>query len=298
MTEEAPMPDVRKYVLNEQEEFPRHSIFLENYGPDALQTLPRGWAEAQKQFPAETLRKNGTLPWTIEDLTAKLSDAFRRRDKSAILFLAASLGHYIGDANVPLHTTSNNNGQFTGQMDIHPLFEGQLVEMFAPGYDLNPGPAPYFGDLTGTTWKMIAATHANALTLLRVDEELRRATPEKEIYLLDASGRLVRNQSLLAYYSRSYAERLHTRLDGMVEKSLRSAVRYTAGYWNSAWVDAGRPDLSGLDPADTTRRNLPALQEESRLWERGRMFEIGAPVEFDRALLGLAPASSGQPAPR
>ncbi len=160
MTEESVMPDVRKNLLNDKAEFPRHSIFLESYGPDALRSLPRTWTEAQQRFSPETLAKNGTLPWTIEDLTDKLTEAFRRRDKGMILFLAASLGHYIGDAQVPLHTTSNNNGQFTGQMDIHPLFEGQLVEMFGPGYDLNAGPAPYFADLTGTTWRMIAATHA------------------------------------------------------------------------------------------------------------------------------------------
>jgi len=286
MTEEAAMPDVRKYLLNDQAEFPRHSIFLENYGADALHTLPRTWEEAKKLFPADTLNRNGTLPWTIEDLTEKLTDAFRRRDKSAILFLAASLGHYIGDANVPLHTTRNNNGQFTGQMDIHPLFEGQLVEMFGPGYDLNAGPAPYFDDMIKTTWQMIAATHANALTLLQVDQELRRSTPEREIYLLDANGRLVRNRSLLAYYSRPYAERLHARLGGMVEKCLRSAVLYTGGFWNSAWVKAGRPDLSTLDPDSATARNRPALQEESRLWASGRMIELGSPVEFDQALLG------------
>jgi hypothetical protein len=288
MTEESVMPDVRKHLLNDLDEYPRHSIFLENYGPDALHTLPRTWAEAQRQFPAETLRKNGTLPWTIEEFTAKLTDAFRQRDKSSILFLAASLGHYIGDANVPLHTARNNNGQFSGQMDIHPLFEGQLVEMFGPGYHLNAGPAPYFPDVVQTTWQMISATHARALTLLQVDQDLRRATPEKEIYLLDANGRLVRNPFLLAYFTRSYAEQLHTRLGGMVEASLRSSVVDVAGFWNTAWVNAGRPDLSQLDPRSTTERNRSALQQEEALWREGRMFELQPPVEFDLARLGLA----------
>ncbi len=293
MTEESVMPDVRKNLLNDKAEFPRHSIFLESYGPDALRSLPRTWTEAQQRFSPETLAKNGTLPWTIEDLTDKLTEAFRRRDKGMILFLAASLGHYIGDAQVPLHTTSNNNGQFTGQMDIHPLFEGQLVEMFGPGYDLNAGPAPYFADLTGTTWRMIAATHAAALTLLQTDLELRHATPEAEIYLRDAAGRLVRNRFLLLYFTRSYAERLHQRLGGMEERCLRSAILATAGYWNTAWVNAGRPDLSRLDPAATTERNRPSLVEEGRLWAHGRMFALEPPAEFDQALLGPAPTGPG-----
>ena len=285
MTEEAVMPDIRKYLLNDVAEFPRHSIFLENYGPDAIHTLPRTWEKAQKQFPPEILRKNGTLPWTIEDLTDKLTDGFRRRNESEILFLAAALGHYIGDANVPLHTTRNNNGQFTGQMDIHPLFEGQLVEMYGPSYDLNAGPAPCFGDLTKTTWQMIADTHARAITLLQVDRDLRRATPEAEIYVTDSAGRLVRNKSLCLYFRRGYAQRLNARLGGMVEKCLRSAVFYTAGYWNTAWVRAGRPDLSALDPASMTERNRPFLQEESKDWANGAMFEIRPPAEFDPAVL-------------
>jgi hypothetical protein len=38
------------------------------------------------------------------------------------------LGHYIGDAHVPLHTTSNYNGQKTNQHGIHGLWESRIPE--------------------------------------------------------------------------------------------------------------------------------------------------------------------------
>ncbi len=40
-------------------------------------------------------------------------------DSIKILKYSADLSHYIGDAHVPLHTTSNHNGQLTNQVGIH-----------------------------------------------------------------------------------------------------------------------------------------------------------------------------------
>lgn len=47
----------------------------------------------------------------------------QRGRKDEILFLAGDLGHYLGDAQMPLHTSLNHNGQLTGQTGIHAFFE-------------------------------------------------------------------------------------------------------------------------------------------------------------------------------
>jgi hypothetical protein len=47
----------------------------------------------------------------------KLTQAFKEKRKSEILFIAADLGHYIADAHMPLHT-DNHDGQLTDQKEF------------------------------------------------------------------------------------------------------------------------------------------------------------------------------------
>ena len=70
----------------------------------------------------------------------------------------------------------------------------------------------------------------------------------------------------------------------MIERRLRASVFYAASYWNTAWIDAGRPDLTDLDPPETTRRNQSLLVEESALWARDRLFPLGPAVEYPPSL--------------
>lgn len=47
-----------------------------------------------------------------------------------IVKVAADLGYYIGDAHIPLHTTTYKyNGQFSGQTRIHSLWETHVYEL-------------------------------------------------------------------------------------------------------------------------------------------------------------------------
>ena len=75
------------------------------------------------------------MPWYIQDIMTKLTKAFKDKRKTEILFLAADLGHYIGDAHMPLHTSANHNGQLTNQKGIHALFESAIPEMFGKNYN-------------------------------------------------------------------------------------------------------------------------------------------------------------------
>ncbi len=78
--------------------------------------MPRFWKDAVTQYTARyPSRPCGILPWHINRVYYQLRDAFMIRDLKKILRLSAEIGHYIADANVPLHTTENYNGQRAGQ---------------------------------------------------------------------------------------------------------------------------------------------------------------------------------------
>jgi hypothetical protein len=55
----------------------------------------------------------------------RLTRAFKEHDRERILRYSADLGHYIGDAHVPLHCTRNYNGQLSGQHGIHGFWESR-----------------------------------------------------------------------------------------------------------------------------------------------------------------------------
>lgn len=144
LAENAVNPDKRRYAV--EWEGARHYIDLDVYGDSAAYKLPRSWAQAVKKFSEDTLNAYGIVPWHIHFMKYRLTEAFKKKDTEAILKLSSELGHYIADANVPLHTTENYNGQLTGQHGIHGFWESRLPELFYKDYDFFVGRAEYLID--------------------------------------------------------------------------------------------------------------------------------------------------------
>jgi len=270
MTQEASVPDLRKYTLGDKAEDPRHYIDLENFG--SLDSLPATLAELNKKYSEEFLRQNGILPWYLEEMMAKLTKAFKDKRKTEILFLAADMAHYLGDANTPLHATVNYDGQLSNQKGIHSLWETQMFKMFAETYNYNAGEAVYINDIRKEIWRMVNNSHALADTLLRVDKELRQKVSTDFIFVKDTSQN--GNKSKYQAYSPAYAQKLHEHLNGMIESQMRSSIKAAASFWYTAWVNAGKPDLSDLDPESQTARNKPALKKELKLFRQGKLMDI------------------------
>jgi len=280
ISEESVIPDLRKYTLNDKAEFPRHYIDLEDYGPDPA-ALPRTMKEAKLKYDEKTLNKNGILPWYIQEVMEKLTKAFKDKRKSEILFLSADLGHYIADANMPLHTSSNHDGQLSDQRGIHAFWESQLPEYFGNNYKFRVKPAVYINDVNAESWRIVMASHNLKDSLLVIEKRLRSQYSKELQYKLDASGQVLKNKFGAAIHTREYALEYHTALNGMVEKQLLHAVQDLSNLWYTAWVDAGKPDLAPLDPAELTSRNKKFLKKDSRLISKGKLFGFKSDTEFE-----------------
>src|SRR5215831_5541709 len=59
ITEEAAIPDIRKYTINDKAEPDRHYIDLEAYGKSPFDSLPQTWDAAQKKYGDSILHKYG-----------------------------------------------------------------------------------------------------------------------------------------------------------------------------------------------------------------------------------------------
>lgn len=234
--------DSRRYAI--REEAPRHYIDLDRYRlPDSLQ-WPITWPMAVSVFGEDSLQQHGIVPWWIFIMKFRLQKAFEKNDRDQILKIAADIGHYIGDAHVPLHATSNHNGQFTDQSGIHAFWESRLPELFAEQeYDLILSSAVYLRDPSRWIWERVLESAASADTVLHVEKELSHALKQDiKMAYEQRNGIVIRN------YSKRYASAYHDRLEGMVERRLRYSIHAVASFWFTAWVDAGQPELPQKGP--------------------------------------------------
>lgn len=273
ITESAVVPDLRRPLLNDRNETPRHFIDIEDFGNMPLDSFPKTMAEAKAKYDIKFLDKTGILPWYIEDLMEKLTRAFQSRNKSEILFLSSEISHYIADAHMPLHTSSNYNGQQTGQKGVHSLWESTLPPMFGSSYNFHTDAPKYITDITGYTWKMIEQSHSQVAPLLAAEMRVRKQFDTTNMYKRDASGNKV-----LFYnnpvYSDAYATAFNRELGNMVEQQLRLSIYDIACYWYTAWVNGGRPDLSKLDDPNLTRQNRKNFKREYKAWKKGKLLNL------------------------
>lgn len=225
-------------------------IDLENYAP--LDSIPQTLELLKAKYPEKYINQNGILYWYIQDMMVKLTKAFKERKKTEILFLAADLGHYIGDAHMPLHTSANYDGQMTNQKGIHALWKYRIPELFGKNYNMQVGEALYIENIQQETWNILMHSHKLVDTLLSVDKDLKSKLSQEKIYKLDSDGKPIKNKYGNLLFADSYTEEFHKALNGMVENRMKLAIASTASFWYTAWVNAGRPDLTSLDPAELT----------------------------------------------
>ncbi len=201
----------------------------------------------------------GILPYHLMDMYYGLVSDFKRGEKKRLLRRISDLGHYVADAHVPLHTTENYNGQLTNQIGIHAFWESRLPELFAMDqYDFFVGSAEYIKDKRSYFWDIILDSH---LLLDRVlESELRTRKKMPQDLILCFEDRLGRNVEVPC---RAFSEAYHNALDGMVEERLTAAVKSLGDVWYSAWVDAGKPDLTQMSKQKIrwTEQELQAQRE-------------------------------------
>lgn len=257
LTEQSVNPDKRRYT--QEEEACRHYIDMEAYEDSTKKVLPIYFQDAKKKYSEDTLKKHGILPWQIYKVQSMLTKAMAEKNASKILFLAADLGHYIGDAHVPLHTTKNYDGQLTNQKGIHAFWESRLPELYATSYDLLVGKAAYLQDVQKAAWQAVYASHHAVDSVLQLEAQLSAQIPENEKYAFEE-----RNAVTVRVYSSAFSLSYHNALQGQVERRLAYAIKMVADVWYTSWVEAGQPDLSQM-PLEQSPENPKEEQPQQKI---------------------------------
>jgi hypothetical protein len=259
LMEHSVAPDQRRYAV--KDEAPRHYIDLDNYGDSAAYKLPMFWKEAVEKLTEDTLMKHGIVPWHIQFMKFQLTKAFQEKDAQRILRLSAEIGHYVADANVPLHTTSNYNGQKTNQLGIHGFWESRLPELYSDDYDFFVGAAEYERFVGKRSWDAVRNANLALDSVLIFERNLNANFKETKKYSIEE-----RNGQNIKVYAKDYSKKYHQSLDNQVERQMKRAVKMIGDLWFTAWVDAGQPDLSALLDFKISEQQKKEEEKEQQSW--------------------------------
>jgi hypothetical protein len=263
ITEHAVDPDMRRYAI--AEEGPRHYMDIDHYGKYPFNELPRKWNDAVAKFTEDTLMQHGIVPWWVQTMLYKLTDAFKEKNQARILKLSAEIGHYIADAHVPLHANSNHNGQFTDQKGIHGFWESRIPELLADKeWDFFIGKADYIKNPGDFIWQRVLESAKASDSVLLFEKELSKSFPADQKFSFEE-----RNGVTIRQYSTAFSTAFDKKLNGMVERRMRQSIYAIASFWYTAWINAGQPDLKSLSNKELSAEDLKEFEDLNNAWKKG-----------------------------
>lgn len=268
LSEHAVDPDKRRYAV--PAEAARHYIDIDHYGFYPYTSLPRKWTDAVAKFSEDSLKEYGIVPWHIQNMLFRLTNAFKTKNFAAVMKTSAEIGHYIADAHVPLHACSNHNGQFTNQKGIHAFWESRVPELLAEkdpmatGFDFFIGKAVYIQNPGDFIWKRVLESARAADSVLAFERELTLRFPGDKKYSFEE-----RNGKIIRQYSAAFTIAYNKKLGGMIERRMRQSIFAIASFWYTAWVNAGEPNLKELVDKKFSDADLKEFEQLNAQWSSG-----------------------------
>lgn len=261
LAEHAVDPDKRRYAV--PEEGPRHYIDIDHYGNYPYDALPRKWSDAVAKYSEDTLNQYGIVPWWLQTMLFRLTDAFKEKNQAKILKYSAEIGHYISDSHVPLHACSNHNGQYTDQKGIHGFWESRIPELLAEKeWDFFIGKAEYIKNPADFIWTRVLESAAAADTVLKFEKQLTKKYPGDQKYAYED-----RNGTIIRQYSSSFSIAYNNQMKGMVERRMRQSIYAVASFWYTAWINAGQPNLTQLSNREFSPEDLKEFESLNQTWK-------------------------------
>ena len=177
---------------------------------------------------------------------------------------SAEIGHYIADAHVPLHTTSNYNGQKTNQNGIHGFWESRVPELLAENeFNFFIGKASFIKDPTSYIWKVIKESNQAVDSVLYFEKTLTNEIEEPFKFSFEN-----RNGKIIKQYSSNFTKRYSLKLNGMIERRMRQSIFTIASFWYTAWVNAGQPDLQKLTTQHFNQQEFLDFEVLNETWRK------------------------------
>lgn len=220
LVEHANDPDA--LMQKDRYERKNHYIYLDKYGLFPYLSLPHNWERAREKQGASKINSNGLLPWHVGEYSLRLTNALKAQRWEEAKLAAAALGHYVADAHDPLNTTSNYDGQLTGQTGLATRFGATIIDRFQGFFILRPSPATKVDDPTEYAFQAVLEANVWVDQIILAD-------------LQAVAG--------LRDYNDDYLDRFYSQIGSAAVREINNAIRDAGSYWYTAWLNAGRPPL-------------------------------------------------------
>ncbi len=277
LSEHSVDPDKRRYAV--PDEGPKHYIDIDHYGEYPYTALPRNWNDAVAKFGKDSLQQHGIVPWHIQTMLFRLTNAFKVKNYSLIMKYSAEIGHYISDAHVPLHACSNHNGQFTNQKGIHGFWESRVPELLAEkgpiaiGFNFFIGNAAYIQNPGDFIWKRVLESAKAADSVLAFERDLTLQFPDDKKYAFEERNARQHDEAgqgkTIRQYSSAFTIAYHKKLNRMIERRMQQSIFAIASFWYTAWINAGQPDLKELVNRKFSETDLKEFEQLNIQWRSG-----------------------------
>lgn len=245
----------------------KHFIDLEVFGDSAAWKMPLRWEEAVAKYTKDTLVKYGYVPYHIVTIKEALTSAFRAKNKDSILFYAADLAHYVGDAHVPLHTSINYDGQLTNQKGLHALWETVVPEILISEYNLSSAhKATYLDDPALAAWGAVRSGFTLLKDVFAMEIKATASFTDSTKYRIQ-----IRNGKEVKYYTTAFAKEYSRLLGTTINDQLIKSADLIADFWYTSWVDAGKPNLKDLLNSSYTKESKKQLKEEVKAFRQNQL---------------------------
>lgn len=262
-------PDERRN--SDPSEASKHFIDLEKYGKNAANKMPMNWDDAVAKYTKDSLLKYGYVPYWILVMEERLTTAFKAGNRDSILFYATDLAHYVEDANVPLHTSENYDGQMTNQKGLHSLWESTVPELMIQDFNLEAQKkAKYLKNPAREIWKAIRRSAKLVPDVLNIEREVSAGFTDSTKYRIQ-----MRNGREVKSYSTAFARAYGARIQGAVVEQTKHAANLVADFWFTAWVDAGKPDLTPLLKNKWEAADAEKLSNEIKAYRENQLLKNG-----------------------
>jgi len=201
-------------------ESPRHFLDIDAY-PNYL-TMPRDLNTLIALYGWQTVKQNGTLPWTTVWYVDSLGQQLARGDSASALQTMADLGHYVADAHQPLHCTANYDGQFTGNNGVHSRYESSMINTYQALLTVHPDSIHYVDSVLDFVFDYIYVSNTFVDSIMAADT-----------YAKTASGWNGSGSAPGTYYSA-----LWSMTGPFTQQIFQKATVDLACLWYTAWVNS------------------------------------------------------------
>ena len=242
---------------------PTHYINVEKVldGVKRWDDLPANFKEFRALAKSKEMETTdvGTAPWRVlqlykliveelKDVDAKPKHLKEQHINQALTY-AGLMAHFVGDLANPHHTSSNYDGQFTGNKGLHAYFESKVVaelsfelpqkvllkaderRLWLREYSRKER-AEILNDPQKLVWALVANSNQEVDRLTRLDNRFSIIKKSS----LDPENR--------EDAQRKPAANVAHRYERFAVKRLAIGVDALARLWQMAWQDAGKPDMS------------------------------------------------------